>query len=79
MMAEEGHTGIAVILSKYGIYEYRMSLGVTFCYANLSKTLVYGFPLDPQSIQSQILRHLSNVRHRFYLVEWALNLIREVG
>lgn len=42
-----------------------------------SSSIVFHFPLGPQPIQFQFLGHLSSFGHRFYLMKWALNPVRQ--
>lgn len=63
-------------LSELLIYEQsRMSLEVILLQGSFWKTLVLGFILGTQSIQSQVLRYPSSVGHGFDLVQWALNSV----
>lgn len=53
----------------------RISSGVIWLLLSFSRTLLFGFPLDPWNIYSQVLEHPRNIRYRLYLIEWILNLI----
>lgn len=55
----------------------RVSLGVILSVHSFSRIVVFGFPLGPWPIWSEVLGHLISVRHGFHLLEWALNPIRQ--
>lgn len=68
-------------LSKTLIYgDSKMSSGdILLLFFLFSLTIVFGFPLHPCPIESQVLGHWNSVRHGFQLVEWALTIQRVVS
>ena len=59
------------------IYGYnRMPTGVILFPCSFRRT-IFDFPLCLWLIYSHALGHMSSARHRFYLVQWVLNPIRE--
>lgn len=67
----------ASLMSETLIHGYnRMPLGVILSLCSLSRMIVFGFPLGSWAMLYQVLGHLNNVRHEFYLMEWALTTTR---
>lgn len=55
----------------------RMLLKVMLLLRSFSRTIVFGFPLGPWPIQSQVLGYHRNIRYGFHIMEWVLNLMKE--
>ena len=59
------------------MYKYsRMSLGIILFLCPFRRTVLFGFPLGPWAIQSQVLGDPKSIGYGFHLMQWALSPIR---